>query len=73
MTLNTIAQQALEEHLCGLKIKCIEVEVSYFKLRRTSHICGSLIDSLNNLWNQLAMKYEEIFKKEYQDYNKNID
>jgi hypothetical protein len=26
MTLNTITQKALEENLCGLKIKCIEVE-----------------------------------------------
>lgn len=51
----------------------LSTEVSIYLTRRTSGCCGSIIDNLRGLRRQFIYEYEQKFKKQFIDYNSEVD
>ena len=52
--------------------KIISTEFSLYLLRRTSGVCGSLVDSMDLIRQRLMMNYEETWQEEYIEYNNEL-
>jgi hypothetical protein len=42
-------------------------------MRRTNCVCGSNIDALRDMFEEKKQEYEKKFKRDYIDFNKDVD
>lgn len=51
----------------------LSTDIAIYLTRRTSGICGSVVDNLRSIYNNFVNEYQEKFNKTYIDYNSQVD
>jgi hypothetical protein len=51
----------------------LSIEVAIYLTRRTSGMCGSVVDNLRSICSDFINEYQEKFKKQFVDFNKEVD
>jgi hypothetical protein len=62
-----------QESECEAIQNILSADIAIFLTRRTSGMCGSVVDNLRSIYNNFVNEYQEKFNKKYIDFNKEVD
>lgn len=62
-----------QEAECEAIQNILSTDVAIYLTRRTSGMCGSVVDNLRSICNNFINEYQEKFNKKYIDFNKEVD